>query len=87
VKERRRHERISEQLQVRVICPGCETQIGKTRDFSASGTFLEINLSSPPEPGTMIELQLDAPVDGGAAPVLKARVVRILSNGLGLEFL
>ena len=67
--------------------PGRGTLVGVTRDFSDGGTFLEVRFEPPPPVGTEMELQLDALVDGGEAPVLRARVIRVTDEGIGFSFL
>ncbi len=85
--ERRKYERARECLEVRVTWPGEGTQLGWTRDFSDSGTFIEVSFGRLPPSGTEMALQLNAPVMGQVAPVLRARVVRAHGRGIAFEFI
>ncbi len=85
--ERREYERARERLEVRVTWPSEGTQLGRTRDFSDRGTFIEVRFGRRPPEGTEMALQLNAPVLGRPAPVLRARVLRVYSRGIAFEFI
>ncbi len=84
--ERRKHERVRERLEVRVTWPGESTELGRTRDFSDGGTFIEVSFGRLPPSGTEMTLQLNAPVMGREAPVLRVRVVWADAAGIAFQF-
>jgi hypothetical protein len=85
--DRRRHERCQESLEIRVTWPGRETLVGMTRDFSDGGTFIRVQFKPQPAAETEMLLQLNAPVNGQEAPLLKARVVRSDVEGIAFQFM
>jgi hypothetical protein len=85
--ERRRYDRFRETLDIKVTWPGKATVIGKTRDFSDGGTFICVEFEPHPPAETTMLLQVDSLVNGHEAPVLKARVVRVSSEGIAFEFI
>ncbi len=87
MREQRRHERYAIPLEIKVTWPGRENRTGVTRDFSDGGAFLLVMFPSPPPVDTVMELQLASEVNGHAAPVLKARVVRNETTGIAFEFI
>ncbi len=87
MEEKRKHERYSETLEIRVTWEGNGTLIGKTRDFSDGGAYILVSYDPQPSPGTEVILQLNSLVAGKEAPVLHARVVRAEPDGIAVEFL
>ena len=86
MREQRKHERFELALQVRVTRPDRETIVGTTRDFSDGGAFIHADFVPPPAVGDEMLLQLDGLINGDAAPVLKARVVRVTAEGAAFQF-
>ena len=86
MQERRRHERIFVALEIRVTWPNHGTVIGVTRDFSDSGVYLFVDFGAHPAKGEEMLLQLNQLVNGTAAPVLKARVVRVEPGAIIFAF-
>ncbi len=85
--ERRTYERARERLEIRVTWPGEGTQLGRTRDFSNRGTYIEVRFQRLPPRGTEMALQLNGTVQGRKAPLLRARVVRADTGGIAFEFI
>lgn len=85
--EKRRHERYTESLEIKVTWPGKGTLTGNTRDFSDGGTFIKINFNPEPPLNTEMMLQLNSMVGDSEAPILVARVVRVTDEGTAFEFI
>ena len=81
-KENRKHPRIDLYVQVRIKHQG----LHRVKDLSLSGLFVETPNPSQFKPGDQIELVMQLPEE--EKPVqLDARVARIASDGIGVEFL
>ena len=92
-KERRRFPRIPIEVQVEGIQGESRFYLGKTRDLSVGGLFVEIEPNSEVEPEPEMGMQVSFRLPGAAAPMdVGARVARIIRNqagqlsGLGIEF-
>lgn len=59
--------------------------LNKTRDFSLSGLFIQVQGTSRFKQGDEIELVMKLPQEKNAIRV-KARVMRVTSKGIGVEF-
>jgi len=86
-KDKRRHVRHKETLEIKVSWPEREMQIGRTLNFSDGGTFIDVVFEQQPPVGTEMELQLNGTVRGGEAPVLKARVIWSNEKGIAFSFM
>lgn len=90
MREKRREERVPLEVEVEVTVPGLiwrKKRILRTRDLSQNGVFVSCSPNQCPPAGTEIEIRLTGLVDGQDPPVVKARVVRIVKEGMAIEFL
>lgn len=84
--ERRRHPRVA--FSTSIILTSIDAMIeakGSSRDISLSGVFVKTDTRL--EPGTQCEMKIF--LTGGVDRIelsMKARVSRVLSNGLGISF-
>ncbi|HKZ17951.1 MAG TPA: PilZ domain-containing protein [Geobacteraceae bacterium] len=85
--DRRKHERFTETLEIKVTWPGTGTRIGKSMDFSDGGSFIMVTFDPQPPVNTEMQLQLNSLVGGSEAPVLRSRVVRTTEKGIAFEFI
>jgi len=59
-----------------------------TRDLSNSGVFIETGGEFQLEKGTIVHIRVAQPfADGESPPLVKAEVIRIDKNGMGLKFI
>ena len=89
MREQRRHERYPIIVEVEVTLPGLfwkQRRRFHTRDMSDGGVFLEADGKVLPPPGTAITVQVVSSADGETNPVVPARVVRVLSDGMAVTF-
>jgi hypothetical protein len=85
--ERRQHPRLPVSLPVHVTWAGGDLDI-HTGDISDGGAYLQCDPARLPELGDEIEVQAIKPLgDGEPAPVVKARIVRVTGDGVGVKFL
>jgi len=83
----RKYERFDAFLEVEVTWPGHGTARGLTRDLSDGGVRLDRPFNPPPPVGTVLEARMTGTLgDGQAPPTLKAKVVWVSSDGMGLQF-
>ena len=90
MKEKRREERVPIEVEVEVTIPGLlwrKKRILHTRDLSNNGVFVTCDGRQCPSVGTEIEIRLTGLVDGQDPPVVKARIVRIVKDGMAIQFL
>lgn len=90
MRENRRHERYPINVEVEVALPGFlrkQRRRFQTRDMSDGGVFLVSDGKPFPPVGSVIEVQVAAPVDGEPPPVVRARVVRVSREGMAIAFL
>ena len=85
--DRRKHERFTETLEIKVTWPGKGTKIGKSMDFSDGGSFIMVTFDPQPPLNTEMQLQLNSLVGGNEPPVLRSRVVRTTEKGIAFEFI
>ncbi len=87
--ERRRHVRIEVPMPVLVTHHALGTIELVTADICDNGVFLKAEPSQCPPVGDEVTLQLKGGLlgDGEEPPLVRAQVVRITENGMGVEFL
>lgn len=82
----RRFPRTRLRAEVKLAHPEVGEQRSHTRDISEGGAFVFSDGITAPKLGDIIEVQVQG-LPGEAAPIVPMRVVRIDSEGVGLEFL
>jgi hypothetical protein len=88
VHEQRRHERYPLTVEVELVDPSLGKCIVQTKDLSDGGLFLRLGAKPWPSVGSVVTVRVNEALGGGAAPpLLRARVVRVDADGIGLEFL
>jgi hypothetical protein len=90
MRENRRHERYPISVEVEVMIPGFwrdRRRMLRTRDMSDSGVFLECEAKSCPPVGAEIQVRVIGSSDGEALPRVRARVVRVSSDGMAVTFI
>lgn len=86
--EQRSHNRVEMRVDVEMVWPYHMTLRLYTRDLSHGGAFLESKDQEVPPVGTEITIKAIKPEgDGEAAPVIKAKVVRVVADGFAVKFL
>ncbi len=84
--EKRQQTRREIAVEVDMTCDGARTPGLKTRNLSLSGVLLEPGDYALPAPGAIVDLNFHAPAAQNGGRLLRARVVRASSQGLGLLF-
>jgi hypothetical protein len=90
MRENRRHERYPISVEVEVMIPGFwskRTRMLHTRDMSDSGVFLVCDARSCPPVGAEVQVRVIGPGDGEVLPRVRARVVRVGSDGMAVTFI
>lgn len=82
--DKRKHERIPLTTDIKISHPAIGEKIVKTKDVSDSGVFIIVEPTEMPPIGEVVEGQVQG--GGGDMPVLKMRIVRVVGDGLGLQF-
>ncbi|BCA81081.1 PilZ domain-containing protein [Desulfuromonas sp. AOP6] len=85
--ERRNHERFDVSIDIKVMEEDGRTAIGVTQNFSDGGALVRVDLEPPPAVGAIMKLQIHDPGSAFERPVLKARVIRVSSEGIAFEVL
>ncbi len=85
--EKRKSQRIAMCVSVEVTTPEGEMQVLSTRDLSDGGLFLEGIDTNALGLGKELTLKVSIALQGGAAPIVKARVVRETGDGVGVCFI
>lgn len=87
--ERRQHIRIEIPMPVLVTHHALGTSELITVDICDNGVFLKAEADQCPPIGDEITLQLKSGTlaEGEEAPLVRARVVRVTENGMGVQFL
>lgn len=87
--ERRQHVRIEVPMPVLVTHHALGTNELITVDICDNGVFLKAEATQCPPIGDEVTLQLKGGIlgDGEEPPLVRARVVRVTENGMGIEFL
>lgn len=88
-RERRRFLRVAVVVAVEVTdAAPARRFIMRTRDISDGGAYLVGREVELPSPGSDVTLQvLDTLGDGERPPAVRARVVRVLDDGMAVEFI
>lgn len=84
--DRRQHPRHEIAVEVDLNCDGTRTTGLKIRNISLSGVFLEPGGYAPPASGTTVELNFHTSAVQKDGRMLRARVVRVSDQGVGLVF-
>ena len=74
-------------VDIKVIQTDGTVTLGVTRNFSDGGALIQVELDPAPEIGTPMQLQIHDPESAFQRPVLRARVVRVSSEGIAFELL
>ena len=82
----RRHPRINIQMEVELIVPELGTITLQSGNLSNSGLFLCVEQSVTLQIGSEVHVRLKQALGDGEPPLVKARVVRIENQGIGLQF-
>ena len=86
--DRRKHARMPTGVHVEVTWPGHNTFRARTRDLSHGGVFLEKDTEELPPLGAEIYVLAEGePLDGGKRHKVKAKVVRVTEEGVGIQFI
>lgn len=83
--DRRRHPRIPVRIDVKISHPQIGEKIVKTKNFSEGGLFILVEPSELPEVGEYVDGQVQGTMED--APVVKMKIVRTDSDGLGLQYI
>lgn len=85
-RDQRRHPRINIQIEVELIAPEVGALTLQSGNLSDSGLYLCADQSMPLQIGSEVCVRLKQALGDGEAPLVKARVVRIEDQGIGLHF-
>lgn len=85
--EKRRSQRVAMCVSVEVTTPEGDIQVLSTRDLSDGGLFLEGIDTHALGLGEELTLKVSVALQGDAAPIVKARVVRETDDGVGVCFI
>jgi hypothetical protein len=87
--ERRQHVRIEVPMPVLLTHHALGTNELVTVDICDNGIFLKAEPDQCPTVGDEVTLQLKSGIlgDGEEPPLVKARVVRVTEDGIGIQFL
>lgn len=87
MQENRKFERFILSVEVEMTYSGTGKMILNTRDISTGGVFLHMQGKSMPPLGSELLLKLTGMVAGEEPSTVRVKVVRVTSEGIGLEFL
>lgn len=85
-REQRRHPRFNIQMEVELIAPELGALTLQSGNLSNSGLFLCADPSMPLQVGSEVCVRLKQSLGDGEPPLVKARVVRIEEQGIGIQF-
>ncbi|MDH5784039.1 MAG: PilZ domain-containing protein [Chromatiales bacterium] len=85
--DKRSFARIPLPVDVEVRVDGTELMVLETLDISNGGAFIKASAEQCPPVGTEILLRVKGSLGGEEPPVVRARVVRITPDGIGVQFL
>ena len=84
-KDQRQHKRTKLRSEVKLTHPGVGDIKLHTGDISNSGAYIFAEGNALPSIGEMVLVQVQG-LGSGDAPVIKMKIVRSDSEGIGLEF-
>jgi len=84
MQNKRQHVRTAVSIKVRIWHDSIGSVVLATRDVSDGGVFLVTEGTEIPPVGTILEGQVQGPVDD--LPIVRMEVVRVESRGIGLRF-
>jgi len=84
---KRTESRLAIQIDVELVGEDNKESSLQTRDLSNSGVYLEKGDSNLPPEGTIVHIRIKNNLGDGDPPLVKARVVRVDSDGLALAFI
>lgn len=87
MQENRQFERFTLSVEVEMTYSGTGKMILQTRDISTGGVFLHMQGKAIPPLGSELLLKLTGLVAGEEPSTVRVKVVRVASDGIGLEFL
>jgi hypothetical protein len=87
MQENRQFERFTLSVEVEMTYSGSGKMLLNTRDVSTGGVFLHMQGPCVPPLGSELMLKLTGLVAGEEPSTVRVRVVRVTSDGIGLEFL
>jgi len=82
----RKHPRRELHVDVKLSFLAHEPTPAKTRDISKGGMFLEVENSSEYQVGEVLHLKYNDPFHDNIETIIDAVVVRITSDGIGINF-
>ncbi|MCG5500714.1 PilZ domain-containing protein [Ectothiorhodospira lacustris] len=86
--DQRRHPRVPMEITVELHCEDEAPRRVQTIDLSGGGVMLLIPEGTIPDEGTEVKVRVCGQLgDGEAPPLVNARVVRRLPEGVAVEFL
>lgn len=85
--DKRAFTRIPVPMDIEVRCEGTEMLVLETVDISNNGAFIKAQAHQCPPVGSELTLKVKGLLGGEEPPTVKARVVRITAEGMGVEFL
>lgn len=87
MRNKRRHERYPLTVEVELVDSATGKSVVQTKDLSDGGLFLRLGAKPWPSIGSVVTVRVSETGYGAAPPLLRARVVRVAAEGIGLEFL
>ena len=84
--DKRKDSRLGIKLEVELHTKEQELSL-QTRDLSQGGVYLSAQQSNPPAEGSIVEIKIKQALGEDEPPLVKARVVRVDSNGIALAFI
>lgn len=85
--EKRQHVRLTVPMPVEITHAQLGTVELVTADLSDGGVFLQAEPEQCPPVGDEITLKVVGTLGGETPPLVRARVVRVTVDGMGVEFL
>lgn len=85
--DNRSFSRIPLPMEVEVRVEGTEMMVLETIDISNGGAFIKAAAHQCPAIGTELSLKVKGNLGGEEPPTVRARVVRITGEGIGVKFL
>ena len=82
--DKRKHERLPLSAKVKITHPAIGSVMVWTKDLSDGGVYLITNDIELPPIGSVVEGQVQGSME--SPPVIKMKIVRVESDGVGLQF-